>query len=180
MEAIVFIIPQTFSQRAQFQNWGIFNNYSPKWRQISTTFTKPEVNNCFSIYHTNWITSGPKSNFVCENIATKAILFFFRCSEVNSTWLITSELANQSARKVLFTCVVYRSRIFPSLSWRIFGHVTFSDQSRASEKIWWIIKSIIPSILYSRLYPSLKSDKRILNVEHRLHHCPWGSSLQYT
>ena len=40
-------------------------------------------------------------------MATKAILFFFGCSEVNSTWLITSELANQSARKILFTCVVY-------------------------------------------------------------------------
>ena len=38
---------------------------------------------------------------------TKAILFFSGCSEVNSTWLITSELANQRARKVLFTCVVY-------------------------------------------------------------------------
>ena len=65
-----------------------------------------EVNNCFSIYHTSWITSGQKSNFICDNIPTKAILFFFGCSEVNSTWLITSELANQRARKVLFTCVV--------------------------------------------------------------------------
>ena len=37
----------------------------------------------------------------------EAILFFFGCSEVNSTWLITSELANQRARKALFTCVVY-------------------------------------------------------------------------
>ena len=37
----------------------------------------------------------------------EAILFLFGCSEVNSTWLITSELANQRARKVLFTCVVY-------------------------------------------------------------------------
>ena len=36
----------------------------------------------------------------------EAILFFF-CSEVKSTWLITSELANQRARKALFTCVVY-------------------------------------------------------------------------
>ena len=45
-------------------------------------------------------------NFVCYNVPTKAI-FFFGCSEVNSTWLITSELANQRARKVLFTCVVY-------------------------------------------------------------------------
>ena len=37
---------------------------------------------------------------------TKAILFLFSCSEVNSNWLITCELANQHARKVLFTCVV--------------------------------------------------------------------------
>ena len=98
----------------------VINNYSPKWRWIvvdicraavarwiSTTFTDTEVNNCFSFYHTSWINSGPKSNFIWDNIPTKAILFFFRCSEVNSTWLITSELANQRARKVLFTCVVY-------------------------------------------------------------------------
>ena len=37
----------------------------------------------------------------------EAILFFFGCSEVNSTWLITSELVNELARKALFTCVVY-------------------------------------------------------------------------
>ena len=35
------------------------------------------------------------------------------------------------------------SRIFPSFSWGIFGHVTRLDQSRASEKIWWIISSDI-------------------------------------
>ena len=29
---------------------------------------------------------------------------------MNSTWLITSELANQRARKVLFTCVVYTNQ----------------------------------------------------------------------
>ena len=32
-------------------------------------------------------------------------------------------------------------RIFPSFSWGIFGHVTCLDQSCASEKIWWIIRS---------------------------------------
>ena len=31
------------------------------------------------------------------------------------------------------------SRISPSFSWGIFGHATRLDQSRASEKIWWII-----------------------------------------
>ena len=43
---------------------GIFNNYSPKWRWIVVDkypplFTDTEVNNCFSIYHTSWINSGP-------------------------------------------------------------------------------------------------------------------------
>ena len=65
------------------------------------------MNNCFSIYHTSWIKGGSKSKFICDNIQTKAILFFCGCSEATSTWLITSELANQRARKVLFTCVVY-------------------------------------------------------------------------
>ena len=40
----------------------------------------------------------------------EAILFLFGCSEVNSTWPITSELANQRARKALFTCVVYTNQ----------------------------------------------------------------------
>ena len=48
--------------------------------------------------------------FICDNIPTKAILFFVGCSEVNSTWLITSEQANQRARKVLFTCVQRSTR----------------------------------------------------------------------
>ena len=39
----------------------------------------------------------------------EAILFLFGCAKVNSTWIITSELANQRAPKVLFTCVVYTS-----------------------------------------------------------------------
>ena len=52
------------------------------------------MNNCFSIYHTSWITSGPKNNFICESVPTKAILFFFGCSQANSTfrarWLASS------------------------------------------------------------------------------------------
>ena len=58
------------------------------------------------------ITCGPKSNFICDNILAKVILFSFGCSEVKSTWLITSELANQRAQKVLFTCVVYTNYYF--------------------------------------------------------------------
>ena len=42
----------------------------------------------------------------------EAILFLFGCSEVNSTWIITSGLANQRAPKALFTCVVYTNAIY--------------------------------------------------------------------
>ena len=44
------------------------------------------------------------------------------------------------------------SRIFPSFSWGIFGHVTRLDQSRASVKIWWIIKRGICTFLGRYLY----------------------------
>ena len=42
----------------------------------------------------------------------EAILFLFGCSEVNSTWIITSRLANQRAPKALFTCVVYTNTYY--------------------------------------------------------------------
>ena len=35
----------------------------------------------------------------------RALIYLY--SEVNSSWLITSKLANHRARKALFTCVVY-------------------------------------------------------------------------
>ena len=47
-------------------------------RLISTTFTDTEVNNCFSIYHTSWITSGPKSNFICDNYKDESHFVFRR------------------------------------------------------------------------------------------------------
>ena len=53
-----------FRNARNFQNWGIFNNYSPKWRWLAvdiyraakrrgkypTLATDTEVNSCFSIY----------------------------------------------------------------------------------------------------------------------------------
>ena len=48
----------------------------------------------------------------------EAILLLLGCSEVNSTWLITSELDNQRAQKALFTCVVYTNKEYVGI---IFG-----------------------------------------------------------
>ena len=45
-------------------------------------------------------------SFSVPKAKREAILFLFGCSEVNSSLLITSELANQRARMTLFTCVV--------------------------------------------------------------------------
>ena len=51
--------------------------------------------------------------------AKREAIVLFGCSEVNSTWLITSELANQRARKALFTCVVYtKTRYYTLLTVR--------------------------------------------------------------
>ena len=47
----------------------------------------------------------------------EAILFLFGCSEleVNSTWIITSGLANKRAPKALFTCVVYTNKKYKTV-----------------------------------------------------------------
>ena len=65
------------------------------------------------------IARGPKSNFICDNIPAKAILFFFDWAEVNSTWLITSELAKQRARKELFAFVIYNKTNYSRSQHRI-------------------------------------------------------------
>ena len=47
------------------------------------------------------------------------------------------------ATRAIFKIGEY-SGMFPSFSWGIFVHVMRLDQSCASEKIWWIIRVIIP------------------------------------
>ena len=75
----------------------------------------------------------------------EAILFLFGCSEVNSTWLITSELANQRARKVLFTCVVLYILIRDGrdFKYNVFG--TFLDLTG----LWITSESIVQSLFFS-------------------------------
>jgi len=60
------------------------------------------MNNCFSVYHTSRTT--------CFRVT----LFETGSSEVNSAWLITSELANRRAQKALLhvACVVYTKYIY--------------------------------------------------------------------
>ena len=68
------------------------------------------------------------------------MLFFFGCSEVNSSSLITSELANQPARKVLFSCVVYTN---------IFQYILkqwIALMARAN----WLVKLRISCAIYLR------------------------------
>ena len=56
------------------------------------------------------------------------------------------------ATRAIFKIGEY-SRIFPSFSWGIFGHVTRLDKSRASEKIWWIIRADSGPLQMSTIAP---------------------------
>ena len=84
-----------------FSSVTLVTSYS-KTHIISTTFTDTEVNNCFSIYRTSWITNGPKSNFICENIAAKEQLdkspFVFLRLLGGELYLANHLRASQSAR----------------------------------------------------------------------------------
>ena len=108
----------------------IINNnyhYSLRWRwrvvdicwaakrrdKYPPLLTDTEVNNnyCFSIYHTSWINS-TKNYYICNKLLIEKWSNFrvscaARCSNLNSTWLIMSTLANKHAPKALSTCVVY-------------------------------------------------------------------------
>ena len=48
--------------------------------------------------------------------------------EVNSTWLMTSELGNQRARKALFTRVVYTNEEYPPKYYEGMGIFTPGEQ----------------------------------------------------
>ena len=78
--------------------------------------------------------------------------------EVNSTWLITSDLANQRARKLLFTCVVYINKTITSI-WRenMLGYlpldiVCFENRTVFRERV-----SYEEQIMSKDKYPSIFS-----------------------
>ena len=67
----------------------------------------------------------------------EAILFFFGCSEVNIICLITSELANQRARKVLvITCVLYTNKHY-SLPKDVLQYFTNLTEANIRDKPEW-------------------------------------------
>ena len=56
---------------------------------------------------------------------------------MNSTWLITSELANQRARKALFTCVVYTKMAYLDAKKETSGLLLFIDFEKAFDSLEW-------------------------------------------
>ena len=49
--------------------------HNPIYNKILNRDLFTEVNNCFSIYHTSWITSSPKSNFSVKIYRQKPLCF---------------------------------------------------------------------------------------------------------
>ena len=119
-----------------------------KWRNIHDLYTTdtslirtlcsvPSVSvlerfycSCFSIYHKSWITSGPKSNFIFDNIPTKAILFFFGCSEVISQVLFTSEQLKKN--KMTFVGILSPIKL-------LFGPLVI-------HLVWYLLKQLFTSV----------------------------------
>ena len=81
--------------------------------------------------------------FGFDSVLNQLQMFFVSlrlCWEVNSAWLIT-ELANQRARKALFTCVVYNVMYTPRRRWKGFSELA------ATKKPGW--HSELETFLYS-------------------------------
>ena len=74
------------------------------------------------------IVSNKISMFLDSTMCNQLQMFFVSFGlgwEVNSAWLITElrELANQRARKALFTCVVYNVMYTPRRRWKGFSEL---------------------------------------------------------
>ena len=98
----------------------IINNYSPKWRWIVVDiyraakrrgkypplFIDTEVNNCFSIYHTSWINSRPKSNFIWKKAYSAGGLL--RCRSRAARFFIVKCSVSPSCRQIQLLQVLFK------------------------------------------------------------------------
>ena len=77
----VYYPSNLFRNTRSFENSGIFNNYLPKWRWIVVDIYRAAkhfhrlsptlrwiIVLVHILYHTSWITSGPKRNFICLRV----------------------------------------------------------------------------------------------------------------
>ena len=89
---------------------------------------------------------------------------------------------------ILTSHLVNNPYIFPAFSWGIFGHVTRLDQSRASEKIWWIINAYVREVISitnenktieSWFYYPLNSFLENLNGTKQAQNFKFGKSIKF-
>ena len=81
----------------------------------------------------------------------EAILFLFGCSEVNSTYIITSGLANERAPKALFTCVVSTK----------YEYLTFMESKESKDMHYNLLTAYLSWIQIARYF---EFDPRTLTV----------------
>ena len=140
MATIVFIILQIFfATRADLKigeysrifpsfSWGIFPNGLLK----SWPVEGEKDLNCFSI--TQLVDAFRQVDQSLRGKLTDNVKKIFRYSMTNG---LLDHYKNAGFRSHYWV-----TRIFPSFSWGIFGHVTRLGQSRVSKKIRWIIRAI--------------------------------------
>ena len=136
MEAIVFIILQIFFATRTILKIGEYINNS---LHLARKYARIFVSGHYLFREPN---SFPRAKLEenCELRGTDNVQGQISEHIFAYYWRLLSLLSFKSffaTHKVLK--IGEYSRIFPSFSWGIFGHVTCWDQSRAREKIWWII-----------------------------------------
>ena len=100
--------------------------------RISITFTDTEVNNCFSIYHTSWIISGPKRYFTGDKWSEIQII----SCRFSRRWIVLANhlRVNQSdgEKSTIHLCGIYQWWIWYKINSHPFSlnfHRSFYRQS---------------------------------------------------
>ena len=146
MEAIVFIILQIFFamiMRAVLK----VGEYKNKSRHLAQKYARIFVHGHYLFREAN---SFPRAKLG-------------RNCELRGTDNVQGQISEHIFASNGGYCVYCPSNLFrnpPGFSWGIFGHVTRLDQSRASEKIWWIISTDISKLQIT----AVTIDHKISNV----------------
>ena len=137
MEAIVFIIFQIFFATSAVLKIGEYKLYtiSSIWRRNMLGYQSADII-CSEKGTVFREPSSRKTLIYEEQIMSKDKYPSIFLPQMEVIVFIILQIFFQ--RRAVLKIGEY-SQIFPSFSQGIFGHLTCLDQSRASEKIWWII-----------------------------------------
>ena len=134
-----------FCNARSFENWGIYKKIASIWRENMLGYLSADIilSEKRTVFRKR---SSRKTVSYEEQITSKDKYPRLFSPQMEAIVFIILQIV--FATRAVLKIGEY-SRISPSFSWGIFGHVTCLDQSRVSENIWWIITAIIIHQIFS-------------------------------